>query len=1114
MLKIFLRSCLLICLFISACTNKKETVLFELLDSDKTGIEFANDLKATKDLNIFNYMYYYNGGGVGAGDFNNDGLVDLCFTANIKENKLYLNRGEMKFEDITQKANFVGEKGWSNGVSVVDINQDGKLDIYVSQVGGFDILKGHNLLFVCKEITKEGIPVYEEKSKEYGLDLVGFGTQAVFFDYDVDGDLDMFQLNHSVHQNGTFGARDHFQGTVHPLAGDKLFVNNDGKYVEVTQQAGIFTDALGYGLGVGLGDVNFDGYPDMYIGNDFHENDYLYINQQNGSFKEKIEEEMMHTSQFSMGIDIADINNDIFPEIISLDMLPFDREILKRSEGEDSYNIFKYKIRQGYNYQFSRNNLQLNRGIKVGLGNVKDVSFSEIGVFSGVHATDWSWSPLFMDFDNDGQKDLFISNGIPKRMNDSDYINFVSTDEIQQKIQNKEFDESDASLIDKLPEIKIKNKFFLNNAELKFADSEERILNNKESYSNGAVYADLDNDGDLDIVTNNINDKAFVYENKNNEYTVEGKQSIRIKLNGSEKNRNAIGAKLLVFKKKGEIMSFEKFPVRAFQASMEVPWVIGLGDKSTIDSSILIWPDNTFQKVPLSQSAIDFTYVKGLPKFDYTAYQKHKTNDFEVKDIANEVNLNVIHEENDFEEFEREALIPHKISSEGPALAIADINHDGLDDLFLGSSKTSMPHLYLQTPNGKFRESVQPVFKKDSIYEEVDAIWVDVNKDTHLDLVVAEGGNEFFGSSPYLHPRVYLNDGKGGLTAKEDAFSNILMSASKVKSLDLNKDGVMDLLITGRSVPYAYGKIPQSYLLLNDGKGAFKDVTAKYAPELATVGLVKNVELTDLDKDGDTDFLVMLEWDGICEFENQKGVFTKKMLSQEKGWWNFSLTTDIDSDGDLDILVGNLGQNSRLKASKEQPVRMYVSDFDKNGSTDQVVSYYLADKETMFANKMETQKQFPYTKKKFLLAKDFAKASIEDIVGASELGNAKVFEANFFDNAILINDGKGNFTVKSLPSKAQYTPYMTAQVVDANGDKLPDVLLGGNFYDCNIQLGRYDADYGTLLINKGKGNFEVKSLNGLQIKGQVKAFAKIKIQNKEAIIVARNNDKLMVIAGK
>ncbi len=913
----------------------------------------------------------------------------------------------------------------------------------------------------------------------------------------------MFQLNHSVHQNGTFGPRNLFQGTFHPLAGDKLFKNEEGKYTEVTKTTGIISDVLGYGLGVAVGDVDFDGYPDMYVSNDFHENDYLYINQHNGTFKENLDNEMMHTSQFSMGVDIADLNNDIFPEIITLDMLPFDREMLKRSEGEDSYNIFRHKIRNGYNYQFTRNNLQLNNG---------NGTFSEIGMYAGVHATDWSWSPLLIDFDNDGRKDLFISNGIPKRMNDTDYINFVSTDEIQQKIQEKSFDEGDASLIDKLPEIKLPNKFFANSPDLKFQDIELQILNNQNSFSNGAIYADLDNDGDVDIVTNNINQNAFVYENKANQNAPQN-ANLRLYLKGSEHNLNAIGARVLAFRK-GEIISYEKFPVKAFQASMEVPMSIGLGNKATIDSMMLIWTDRTFQKINLKKTgdSLQIAYQKGLPTFNFEQLKQrfqNKTKSF--IDIAKDINLDALHQENDFVEFDRETLIPHKVSAEGPALAIADVNHDGLEDVFLGSSKSSTPHLYLQNANGKFREFPQAIFKKDSIYEEVDAVWTDINNDTHPDLVIAEGGNEFWGNSEYLKPRVYLNDGKGNLSVKEDAFTGIFLTASSVSAVDFDKDGKLDLFIGGRAVPRGYGLVPNSYLLKNDGTGRFTDVTKQLAPELSTIGFVKNAQWQDLDKDGDPDLLLAMEWDGICEMENQKGKFVKKVLSP-KGWWNFAFPFDFDRDGDLDILAGNLGQNSRLKVKPDEPVRLYVSDFDKNGTTEQILSYYLGGQEIIFANKSEIQKQFPFTKKKFLLSKDFAKASIADIVGKDALNEASVLEANFFDNAILINDGKGNFRTKSLPVKAQLSPFYAAEIIDANGDKSPDVLLLGNYYDANIQMGRYDANYGTVLINKGKGNFEVSKLNGLTIRGQVKRIKKLKVKGKETLVVARNGERLLVMS--
>ncbi|GAA4400315.1 VCBS repeat-containing protein [Nibrella viscosa] len=1096
----------LLTLLLVACQKKEAAApVFRLLEADQTGLAFSNELKPTKDLNIFTYMYFYNGSGIGAGDFNNDGLIDLCFTANLQPNRLYLNRsatGAIHFDDVTTQTGINTAKGWANGVSVVDINQDGMLDLYISQVGGFADFKGHNLLFVCQQITKEGIPVYAEKSAEYGLNLTGLGTQAAFLDYDADGDLDMFQLNHSVHQNGTFGSRSAFRGQTHPTAGDRFFRNDKGKFVEVTRQAGIISDVLGYGLGIGIGDVNFDGYPDLYIGNDFHENDYLYINQRNGTFREDLENEMMHTSQFSMGIDIGDLNNDVFPEIISLDMLPADRDILKRSEGEDSYNIFRYKIRQGYNYQFARNNLQFNNG---------NNTFSEIGMYAGVHATDWSWSPLFMDFDNDGRKDLFISNGIPKRMNDIDYIQFVSSEDIQQRLERREMDENDQLLIDKLPEIKLPNAFFRNQPDLRFQALQEQIENNKPAYSNGAVYADLDNDGDLDIVTSNINDKAFVYENLANTNTPQH-ASLTLHLTGPAGNRNAVGAQCLVFRK-GDVISAEKYPVRGFQSSMEVPLTIGLGTKAAIDSVLLIWPDRRYQRIalPATGHTLTLTYQPDLPRFDYDHFRKKRAKGIVFSDITPQVKLDYRHIENNYNEFDRDALIPHLMSAEGPPIAVADINADGRDDVFAGSSRDATSAVFIQQANGTFSRLPQPSLEQDSVYEDTDAIFVDVNQDTFPDLVVASGGNEYSGTSAYTQPRLYLNDGRGHLMRRPDAFPGIYLTASCVRAMDITGDGQPELFFGGRTVPAAYGKAPRSYLLRNEGNGRFTDITESVSPELATIGLVKNASWVDLDRDKDPDLLLSLEWDSVCLLENQGGHFSKKILTTAKGWWNFTLPADFDQDGDLDILVGNLGLNSRLKATPDQPVRLYVGDFDDNQKVDQLVTYYLNGEEILFSNKAETEKQFPFIKKKFIYAKDFAKASLVDLIGKRKLEDARILETNTFDNLVLVNNGRGEFTPQPLPYTAQWSPYYAAQLIDANGDQLPDVLLSGNFYGCNIQMGRYDADYGIVLINQGNCRFAPVALSGLAIKGEVKHLVPIRINGNEAILVARNNERLLVI---
>ena len=1098
----------------SSCKHKnKEPVMFRVLDHNSTGLDFSNVLTPTKDFNVFKYMYFYNGSGVGAGDFNNDGLIDLFFSSNQGDNKIYLNQGKLKFKDVTAEAKIPEDGGWSTGVSVVDINNDGLLDIYICRVGDYETLHSKNQLLICQGIDKNGVPFYKDEAKEYGLDFSGFSTQAVFFDYDGDGDLDMFLLNHSVHQNGTFAPRNKFLGTYNALSGDRMY-RNDGnnKFTDVTKESAINSSAISYGLGIGVSDIDLDGWPDLYVGNDFHENDYLYINQHNGTFKEDLTNRIMHTSQFSMGVDIADINNDARPDIISMDMLPSDRKILKSSLGEDEYNTFYMKIGYGYNYQYTRNNLQLNRG---------NGMFSETGLYSDVAASDWSWSPLWIDFDNDGLKDLFISNGIPKRLNDMDYVNYISDDEIQQKLKNNFTNEKDLGLINKFPEIKLPNKFFKNDGDAKFTDAADEIEGNAATFSNGAIYADLDNDGDLDVVVNNLEDAALIYENESND--AKNKPYLDIKLTGSSKNINAVGAKVIVYDS-NEIRTYEKYPVRGFQSSMEIPVHIGLY-KTKVDSILLIWPDNTYQNIEWKNavsSLIKIQYQPGLPKYDYSRLTNHWKNPTrEMVDITKELNLNFKAEENPFNEFDREPLIPFMVSREGPALAVGDANGDGLDDVFIGSSKGNKSAVFFQRPGGKFEKSIQTDLDNDSTYEDVDATWVDVNNDGKTDLVIATGGNEYYGNDKYQQPRLYLNDGHEHFIKLDHAFDNIYLTASCVVPYDFNGDGYIDLFIGGRAVPWEYGQVPQSYLLENDKSGHFRDVTAQYSSELSKVGLVRSALWYDINKDGRKDLIISPEWGGVCAFINENGSFKKQMLTDKKGWWNFTLPVDVNGDGNIDLIAGNEGLNNRLTASSTHPVRLYYNDFDDNGKKKKVLTYYLDGHEIPFANKDELQKQIPVIKKRFLYASDFAKADLDEIFSEEKLRNSVVLTADYFSNSILMNngnlpDGKPglNFTTIPLPWQAQLSPYKDAVVINANNDSLPDILMVGNFYDNNIQMGRNDADFGTILLNKGNGQFICENINGLQIKGEVRHIKKINIAKEEAYILARNNDSIMVIKFK
>lgn len=1088
---------------VSACNSgEKQPPLFEVLDESSTGLQFANTLTPTDSFNIFHYMYFYNGAGAGAADLNNDGLIDLFFASNQDQNKLYLNKGSMQFKDVTAAAGIPNDHGWSTGVSVVDINNDGLMDIYVCRVGNYGPLKGRNQFLICTGIDKDGIPHYIDKAKELGLDFSGFSTQVAFLDYDLDGDLDMYLLNHSVHENGTFHPRSEFIGTFHPLSGDRLFRNEGGStFTDVTKESNINSSAIGYGLGIAVSDIDLDGYPDIYIGNDFHENDYLYLNQRNGTFKEDLNRCVAHTSRYTMGVDIADVNNDGYSEIISMDMLSADPYILKRSLGEESWDIFDLKLKNGYNYQYTRNNLQLND---------RNGAFSEVGLYSGVYATDWSWAALWMDFDNDGLKDLFISNGIPKRMNDIDYINYISNEEIQNKLRADKMNEKDMALIDKFPQIKIPNKFFKNTGNLAFTDIEQQVGDNRSTYSNGAVYADLDNDGDLDVVVNNINEAALVYENKSNDK--HDKAYVDIKLKGASGNINAVGAKAVLFSA-GQVYLYEKQTVHGFMSGMEIPIHIGL-DKIKVDSAFLVWPDNTYQplNIPANSTLLTMSWQKGLPVFNYhdiTAYKKNTA--LRLTNIADSVQLQFLHKENHFPEFDREPLIPHMLSTEGPALAAGDLNNDGLQDVFIGSAKWEKSAVYLQKAGGTFLRTTQSALDNDSTFEDVDACMVDVNKDGFNDLVIASGGNEFYGNDEHLLPRVYLNDGKGKFTRLPNAFPGIYETLSCIVPYDFNNDGYVDLFVGGRSVPWAYGQVPTSYLLQNDGTGRFTDVTAAHAKDLSNAGFVTRAVWFDIDKDGDNDLVCSFEWGGIDAWMNNKGQFTRKPLTDKKGWWNFILPYDIDNDGDIDLVAGNLGLNSRLKASDKEPVRMYYNDFDDNGKKEQVVTYYVEGKEIPFANKSDLEKKMPVLKKNFLYAENFAKAQLNELFSSAKLKGADVFTANYFSNAILINDGHMQFTIQPLPWQAQLTSYRDAAVVNANNDSLPDLLLGGNYYESNIEMGRYDADWGSLLLNKGHDVFDVENTNSTLIKGQVRHIKKIDIGKKEAFILARNNDSVMVL---
>lgn len=1094
-------------IFISllSCSSDKSEKKFRIVPSSESGVTFRNDINPTLDFNIFNYMYFYNGGGVATGDLNGDGLADIYFTANQGPNKLYLNKGGMKFADVTDKSGAVGLTGWATGVTMADVNGDNRLDVYVSYLGNHLNYQGRNLLLINTGNDSEGVPQFQDKTVEYGLDLVGFSTQAAFFDYDLDGDLDMYMLNHSIHKNGTFG-KSYLRFETHPLAGDKLMRNDGNHFTDVTKEAGIYSSVIGYGLGLVVSDVNLDGWPDIYVGNDFHENDYLYINQGNGKFKESLEKSMRHTSHFAMGCDFVDFNNDVFPDLISMDMLPANPRILKASAAEDPYDLYQFKLNYGYNYQYARNTFQLNQ---------HNGTFSEIGLFAGVYATDWSWSALGADLDLDGFKDIFIANGIERRSNDLDYINFITIDSIQSQIQ---FDmrEKELEYYKKMPQVKIPNFVFMNNGDSTFSNEAVEWGLDKASYSHGAAYADFDNDGDLDLVTNNAADEAFIYENLHitNSQKKDSKVNyVKFTLVGNNGNTAGLGAKVFVYNQ-GKTQMQECMGTRGFQSCVDTRLIFGVGASTAIDSVIVVWPDKTFQKLTNVTANSNLTFKKEDAKGVFNYARFHEQPQY-ITFIEDNLGIDFKHKENKFVEFNREPLIPHMVSAEGPACAIADWDGDGLEDIFLGNGKWAESAIYIQQKNGTFRKGTPEKIASDSLFEDVDATFFDADQDGDNDLLVVSGGNEWAFDSPNLQSRIYFNDkGKVSKSVLLEPFGN----GSVARPGDFDNDGDIDLFFGLRSVPWKYGIIPDSYLLENDGKGNFSKASPEVLKPFAKLGFINDADWVDVDGDKDLDLVVASEWNPVLFLINEKGKFTKLIPSEEnglsgsEGLWCEVEANDFDKDGDIDFVFGNLGLNSKLKASAGKPVRLYVNDFDKNGSIDQILTHYIDGKEYPFYTKDEMVKQLPYLKKQFLSYQKFAESTMQDIFKPEEIKQSEVFTANRLDHAFVENLGDGKFKLKSLPNGTQFSTMQAITSFDFNGDGTLDILAGGNFYPVNIQMGRYDASYGSLLLGKGKNQFNdiPPYRSGLMLDGEVRVLKQVVVNGKRVIIAGRNNSSLQV----
>jgi hypothetical protein len=1085
-----------------ACSTKEDT-LFEELPASETGIDFVNRSLEKKEFNIFNYRNFYNGGGVAIGDVNNDGLSDLFVTSNFEDNKLYLNKGGMHFEDITVKAGIVGKKFWSTGVTFADVNGDGLMDIYVCNSGSRDA-RG-NQLYINQGI-KGGIPTYKEMAKEAGLEDGGLSTHAAFFDYDRDGDLDMYLLNNSftpIDKLGYTNLRDMRD----KLGGDKLFRNDspDGKsikFTDVSEKAGIYGSLIGFGLGITIGDVNNDNWPDIYISNDFYERDYLYINQHDGTFKEDLENQMPHISLSSMGADIADINDDGNLDIFVTDMLPGDDRRLKTTSIFEGYNLVDLKLKRGFWHQYMRNNLQLNNG---------DGTFSEVGQLAGVHATDWSWGALIFDMDNDGQKDIFVANGIAKDLTDQDFVDFLGDrNTMQQMLNGKKFDYKEFT--DKISSVPIPNYAYKNEGDLKFSNQAKSWGLEGPGFSNGSAYGDLDNDGDLDLVVNNVNAPLSVYKNKTNEKLKN--HFLTIHLKGTGRNLNGIGAKVTVFQQ-GKIKVLQQMPNRGFQSSSDHQMVFGLGQNGRVDSLQIIWPDDQMQVLKSVQvdQVLTLDYAKATGKFTF----KQPVGNSLFADVTSK-SLNYTHQESLFNDWDRDVLLKQKLSTQGPAMAVGDVNGDGLDDVYLGGAAGQKKQLFVQQASGQFKESVQADFNLDQTTENTDAIFFDADGDKDLDLFVVTGSNEFEINAPELHDLLYLNDGKGNFK-RDLRFPTIYENGSCVTAADMDHDGDLDLFVGSRMLSTKYGMSPSSNLYINDGTGGFKNYSKRFMPEIVELGMVTDAEWADVNKDGYADLVVAQDWGGIVVFKNERGrkLVKQEMVPGSEGLWGCLKPADIDGDGDMDFIAGNFGLNSKIKASAEFPATLSVNDFDKNGTVEQLISCVTEDGNTYpMVLKGELQRATPGIKQKFIKYKDYANKTVEELYSDEQRDGMVLRQITTTESAFLINDGKGNFSLQALPYQAQYSPIRGIEVSDFDRDGKLDILLAGNFFDSLPEWGRFDATYGLMLQGLGKGKFAVKTSQktGFKTMGQVRKMAIAKGKGGNFVVLSKNNDKAQVFQVK
>ncbi len=1071
-------------LLMFSCNTQKKQQLFETVPSSTTGITFENNLDKKPLFSILYYLYYYNGGGVATGDINNDGLPDIFFTANTKgNNKLYLNKGNFQFEDITEKAGVKGLSDWCSGVTMADVNNDGFLDIYVSTVSQRYNLKGHNELYI-----NNGNNTFTEKSEQFGLNTSCFTTQTAFFDYDHDGDLDCYILNQSHHPHANIVDTSN-RRIYDSLSGDRLYrndVNINGRFTDVSKQAGIYQSNLGYGLGLAVADINNDGWDDIYIGNDFHENDYYYINNGNGTFTESGATHFRHYSRFSMGNDIADFNNDGQLDIVTLDMLPPDEKTLKTYGSDENPETYMIKIdNKGYQKQYSKNCLQLNNG--------NGESFSEISLMAGVSATDWSWCPLFADFDNDGKKDLFISSGIVKRPVDLDYVKFASGMKMQGMDRTDAFDDD---AIKAMPDGASHPFLFKGDGQYAFTDESDQWGTGKmKGYYNGAAVADFDNDGNVDIVINSLNARAVVLKNVN----PSKKNQVTISFNNDSSNRFGISTKAYLFTKAG--MQYQQLmQTRGFQSASDTKLYFGIDTLPSVDSILVVWPDQKFQvikNIPVNkQTKIEYKNAGGV--FNYSTFFLPRKPLFE--DVTQQVNCNWQHKENDFVDFYRQYLLPHEESTRGPKIAVGDVNKDGLDDFYACGAKGQPGVLMIQQRNGSFIKSDTALFNRFTVCEDVDATFFDANGDGALDLWVVNGGNEIPQNDIANTDRLFINDGKGHFSINLRSIPQIYDTKSCIAVADIDKDGDQDVFIGHLCDQFKFGIPVSSYLYLNDGKGGF-EIADNKKMNLLNLGLVTSASFTDINNDNWPDLVVAGEWMSVNVFINQKGSFQKVELPQSTGLWQTVFSADVNGDGFKDILAGNWGHNTKLWAGKNGPLKLYVKDFDGNSTIEQVMCYTINGKQYTFLAKDELERALPVLKKAYLTYSEVAGKDVQYMF-YDLFKDYTEWTAEELGSCCFLNDGKGNFKKVVLENGLQLAPVFAFQ---ADGEKL---IAVGNFYGVIPYEGRYDALQPTVFSFSKKSNgFETEGIMP-SIDGEVRDAKWIRTANGRLLVIARNNKEL------